>query len=145
MNKKLIFLFISGCTLILAAITLFATVSCDAVLDIYSKDSITLYILSFILLTSGSVCLAAGLIINRRNKKKPEKIDILIILSKYSGHVTPEEFSDETGLSPAQSKNRLQEMQKRGICRLQITKSGVHIFSFPEFSPEDTVIKQETF
>ena|GEM_PF-6838622 len=143
MNKKLIFLFISGCTLILTSITLFAAVSCDVVLGVYSRNSITTYILSFISLTGGSICLAAGLVINRRNKKKPEKIDILSILSKYSGHVTPDEFSDATGLSPDQSKNRLQEMKKRGICRLQITKSGVHIFSFPEFAPEDTVIKQE--
>jgi len=69
-----------------------------------------------------------------------EKIDLVAIITKYSGQLTPSDFSLETGLSVEDAREKLDFMHRSGICTIFLTSSGIPIYSFSEFEGLTQVI-----
>ncbi|MDY0360425.1 MAG: hypothetical protein RBR08_03120 [Desulforegulaceae bacterium] len=141
MNKKTWFFQITGWTCIAGSITLFALAGTDILLASESFNSPIYYVPAALLGISG-VCLAiCAYIYYKKKKQKKETINIFDILTKYSGQITPNEFSQESGLDPDESKQKLDDMHKNGICRLYVTESGLLIYHFPDFEFDGIVSK----
>ncbi|MGE4519757.1 MAG: hypothetical protein AB7E04_09655 [Desulfobacteraceae bacterium] len=141
MNRKIWFFQITGWISIVGSITLFSLIGTDILLSGEFFNRTIYYVLASVLGAGGISLISWAVIIYRKYKTKKENIDIFEILSKYSGQITPSEFSVESGLDPEESKVKLDDMYKNGICRIHVTESGVLIYYFPDFEHEGIVRK----
>lgn len=140
MNKKIWFLQIAGWTLLVFAVTAVAVVETDSLLSNISNNRLVGYITAIVLFIAGSVLVVSSFIIRSKNRNKKDNFDFFAILSKYSGQITPEEFSIETGLDAGQSRKRLDEMHRSGVCKMFVTESGIIIYHFSEFDSRNADI-----
>ena len=140
MNKKTWMLQITGWTLLVFSVTALAVVETDSLLSKISYNKILGYIAAATLFLAGGIAIIASFIIQKRNKKNKDCIDIFKILTKYSGQITPSEFSVETGLDFNESRKKLDDMYKNGVCKIHVTESGILIYYFPDFEIEQSAI-----
>lgn len=143
MNRKIWFFQIVGWVLITGSITLLSLAGTNIVLAGESFAQPVYYIPAALSGIAGAALSAHAFRIYKKHKVKKDNIDIFEILTKYSGQITPTEFSQESGLDQDESKHRLDDMYKNGICRLHVTESGVLIYHFPDFETEGIVTKHE--
>jgi hypothetical protein len=141
MNKKIWFLQISGWISIVGSITIFSLIGTDILLSGEYFNRTVYFVLASVLGLGGIAVISWAVVIYKKYKTKKENINMFDIISKYSGQITPSEFSVESGLDPEESKHRLNDMYKNGICRLYVAESGVLIYYFPDFEPEAIVRK----
>ncbi|MDY0131098.1 MAG: hypothetical protein RBR53_00345 [Desulforegulaceae bacterium] len=139
MNKTIWLLQITGLTSLAGCIILFSLKKTETFLSNKIFSHFFYFPFALILGIGGTFFLIFSIIGYKKNKSEKENIDMSKILSKYSGQITSKEFSLESGISPEDSKVKLDKMYKNGICNLQVTESGIVIYYFPDFEPEAVV------
>jgi len=140
MDKKIWVLQIAGWIMLVCSVTALAVLETDSLLLILSYNKIIGYILSGSLCCIGLIFLGASWYFLKKSREKKENIDIFKMLTKYSGQITPSEFSLETGLDFKESRKRLDDLHKNGVCKRHITKTGIMIYHFPDFEIHETAI-----
>lgn len=141
MNKKTWFFQITGWTCIAGSIILFVLAQTDYILAGKFFDKPVFYVPGIILGLSGIFFEALHLIIYKKNKSQQQNINMFEILTKYSGQITPKEFSQESGLSTEESRSKLDDMYRNGACMLYVTANGLLIYHFPDFELDGIVTK----
>ena len=72
-----------------------------------------------------------------KSKDSIEKV-ILRTAHKNRGLVSPGEVALESDFSTDAAREALEKMAGKGMCEMRVRPSGIIVFRFPEFSPEDT-------
>lgn len=72
-----------------------------------------------------------------KTKDTIEKV-ILRTARKNGGLVSPGEVAIESDFTTDEARDALEKMAGKGLCEMRVRPSGIIVFRFPEFSPEDT-------
>lgn len=87
---------------------------------------------------------AAGVAIALRARRTAPRIDarqaereILRAARAHEGRVTATEVAAETPVPLAQATEMLEELSRRGLCRMSVAQAGILVFEFPELEPPE--------
>jgi hypothetical protein len=72
-----------------------------------------------------------------KTKDSIEKV-ILRTARKNGGLVSPGEVALESDFTSDAAREALEKMAGKGMCEMRVRPSGVIVFRFPEFAPDDT-------
>jgi TM2 domain-containing membrane protein YozV len=72
-----------------------------------------------------------------KSKDTIEKV-ILRTARKNGGLVSPGEIAIESDFTTDTARDALEKMAGKGMCEMRVRPSGVIVFRFPEFAPDDT-------
>ena len=76
----------------------------------------------------------------RETSKTKDSIEKVILRTarKNGGLVSPGGIAIESDFTTDTAREALEKMAGKGMCEMRVRPSGVIVFRFPEFSPEDT-------
>jgi hypothetical protein len=127
---------ISALLMLLSLFMIVGFVRSDAVLT--APATIAALLITVVLPAAGSIALAAGHVRGRgRFTRRKEELrrqtiesEILRLAARHSGRLTTVEVASDLAISPEAAKDALDSLSERDLADIQITESGVIVYSF---------------
>jgi len=127
---------VSALLMLLSLFMIVGFVRSDAVLT--APATIAALLITVVLPAAGSIALAAGYVRGRgRLTRRKEELrrqtiesEILRLAGRHSGRLTAVEVASDLAISPEAAKDALDSLSERELADIQITDSGVIVYSF---------------